>query len=141
MSPSLAKIDLLTVPESARHKLPYPFMASELTEDLEVDTDDLPRGPDLNEVARRYLKDSRGRPQEICAALKTVWAEVASLPVSEPLLQQADIQLFASNTSDTSTARAINEMRFGGNSKTAVLSHSPNKAEDITGDLAVYGRE
>lgn len=84
--------DLLTVPESTGHKLLYPFLASKLAEYLEVNTDDLPEGTELNEVACRYLKESKGKPQEIYAALKTVSAEAASLPVPEPLLQLADIR-------------------------------------------------
>jgi len=134
--------DLLTVPESTGHKLLYPFLATKLAEYLEVSTDDLPDGAELNEIACRYLKDNRGKPQEIYAALKTVWAEAASLPVPEPLLQLADIRpikLFVSTTFDSSLARAINERRFGGNPKTIVLAHSPNETEDIPGNLADLG--
>jgi hypothetical protein len=131
--------DLLTVPESTGHKLLYPFLASKLAEYLEVSTDDLPAGSELNEVACRYLKEGQGKPQEIYAALKTVWAEAAELPVSEPLLQLADIRplkLFVSTTFDPSLARALNERRYGGNSKTVVLAHSPSEAEDVPGNLA-----
>ena len=131
--------DLLLVPESTGHKLLYPFLAAKLAEYLEVNTDNLPQGAELNEVACRYLKDNRGKPQEIYAALKTVSAEAASLPAPEPLLQLADIrqlQFFVSTTFDSSLARAIDEKRFGGNPKTRVYAHSPNEVQDIPGDLA-----
>jgi hypothetical protein len=131
--------DLLTVPESTGHKLLYPFLAARLAEYLEVNTDNLPQGTELNEVACRYLKDNRGKPQEIYAALKAVSAEAESLPVPEPLLQLADIrriQLFVSTTFDSSLTRAINEKRFGGSPKTKVYAHSPNEVQDIPGDLA-----
>jgi hypothetical protein len=134
--------DLLTVPESTGHKLLYSFLASKLSEYLEVNTDDLLEGADLNEVACRYLKESKGKPQEIYAALKTVSAEASSLPIPEPLLQLADIRplkLFVSTTFDSFLTAAINEMRFAGNPRTKVYAYSPNEVEDIQGDLAALG--
>ena len=133
--------DLLTVPESTGHKLLYSFLAAKLAEDLEVDTDDLPEGADLNEVACRYLKERKGKPQEIYAALKRVSAEV-SLPIPEPLLQLVDIRplkLFVSTTFDSSLARAIDQKRFGGNPKTKVFAYAPNEVQDLPGDLASSG--
>jgi hypothetical protein len=130
------------VPEYTGHKLLYPFLATKLAEYLEVGTEDLPEGAELNEVTCRYLKESHGKPQEVYAALKTVWAEAASLPVSEPLLQLADIRpikLFVSTTFDSTLGRAIDEKRFGGNPRTLVRAHSPNETEDIPGNLDGLG--
>src|SRR5271165_1333157 len=131
--------DLLTVPESTGHKLLYPFLADKLAEYLEVNTDDLPAGSELNEVAWRYLKGSDTKPQDIYPALQMVWTEAAALPIPEPLLQLAAIRpfkLFVSTTFDPSLARAIDQKRFGGNPRTKVLAHAPNEVEDLSSDLA-----
>lgn len=135
--------DLLTIPESTGHKLWYPFLAARLSEYLEVNSDDLPEGAELNEVACRYLKkDSNNKPRDISAALKKVSAEAESWALPKPLLQLAainPIELFVSTTFDSLLARALNQIRFGGNSKTRVYSHSPNEVEDIPGDLPGLG--
>ena len=133
--------DLLTIPESSGPKLLYPFLAARLATYLKVSGDDLPEGAELNEVACRYL--GKGKPaQQLYAALKTVAAEAESLPVPEPLLQLAairPIQLFVSTTFDSSLTRALNQKRFGGNSKTRVFAHSPNEVQDLPGDLGSLG--
>ena len=80
--------------------------------------------------------------QHVYAALKTVAAEAETLPIPEPLLQLASIrplQLFVSTTFDSSLARALNEKRFGGNSKTRAFAHAPNEAEDLPADLKTLG--
>jgi hypothetical protein len=128
--------DLLTVPESTGHKLLYPFLASRLGGYLNVSTDDLPAGGELNEVAYRYL--SKGKPgQQIYAALKIVAAEADALPIPEPLLKLAEIrtlQLFVSTTFDSSVCRALNQKRYGNNLKTRIFAHSPNELQDLPGD-------
>lgn len=133
--------DLLTLPESAGHKLLYPYLAERLARYLRVSSDGLPPGGELNEVACRYL--SKGKPlQHVYAALKTVAAEAETLPIPEPLLQLASIrplQLFVSTTFDSSLARALNEKRFGGNPKTRAFAHTPNEAEDLPTDLKTLG--
>lgn len=134
--------DLLTVPESTGHKLLYPFLAARLAEYLDVNTDDLPDGWELNEVACRFLKERKGKPQEIYSGLMKVSAEAASLPIPEPLLQLAairPIRLFVSTTFDSLLARALNQVRFGGNSKTKVFAHSLEEVEDIPGNLEDLG--
>jgi hypothetical protein len=47
-----------------------------------------------------------------------------------------DIQLFVTTTFDSSLTRALNQVRFGGNPKTRVLTHSPNEVQDLPADFA-----
>src|SRR5437763_6126199 len=105
--------DVLTVPQSTGHKLLYPLLAARLATYLKLNTDDLPAGSELNEVACRHL--SRGKPlQQVNSALKMVAAEADALPISEPLLQLAEIgplQLFETTTFDSSLCRALNQTR------------------------------
>jgi hypothetical protein len=133
--------DLLTIPESTGHKLLYPFLAERLARYLKISDGNLPPGGELNEVACRYL--GKGKPvQHIYAALKTVAAEADALPIPEPLLQLADIRplsLFVTTTFDSSLTRALNQKRFGGNTKTRVFAHSPNEVEDLPGSVEGLG--
>ena len=125
--------DLLTIPESTGHKLLYPLLAHRLADRLGISAVDLPPGGELNEVACRYI--ARRKPvQHVYAALKVVAAEAETLPLPQPLLQLAAIrplQLFVSTTFDSSMTRALNETRFGGQSKTRVFAHAPNEMDDV----------
>ena len=125
--------DLLTVPESTGHTLLYPLLAQRLAKYLGVGDRDLPPGGELNEIACRYI--AKGKPvQRVYAALKTVATEAETLPIPEPLLQLAAIrpmQLFVSTTFDSSMTRALNEKRFGGQSRSRVFAHAPNEMEDL----------
>jgi hypothetical protein len=133
--------DLLTVPESTGHKLLYPLLAARLATYLKLNTNDLPAGSELNEIACRHL--SRGKPlQQVYAALKMVAAEADALPISEPLLQLAEIgplELFVTTTFDSTLCRALNQARFAGKTKTRVFAHAPNQVEDLPGDSKEIG--
>jgi hypothetical protein len=102
-----------------------------------VSAENLPEGAELNEVACRFLAQSN-QVEDIYPALKAVASKVEALPVPEPLLQLADIrplQLFVTTTFDSFMTRALNQKRFGGNTRTGVFAHSPSEVQDLPGDL------
>jgi len=130
--------DLLTVegPDG-----PRPFRAQlgeQLAEYLDVAGDNLPPGGELNAIACRYLAGGN-QIEDIYSGLKTVATKMDDLPVSEPLLQLADIRplkLFVTTSFESSLVRALNQQRFAGKEKTIVLAHSPTEVEDLPGDIA-----
>jgi hypothetical protein len=68
--------------------------------------------------------------QPIYHALRWVTVESDALGIPEPLLKLADIRrlrFFVSTTFDSCLVRALNAVRFGGASGTAVLSFSPDR--------------
>jgi hypothetical protein len=134
--------DLLAIPESTGHTLLYPYLAERLAKYLKVSADDLPAGSELNEVACRYLDNRKSKPQQIYSGLKSVAADAEALPVPEPLLQLAAIRplsLFVSTAFDSFLARALNQVRFGGQTKTRVFAHAPTEVGDLPGDLKTLG--
>ena len=125
--------DLLTIPESSGHTHLYPYLAARLAAYLEVSPENLPAGFELNEVASRFIE--AGNPgQDVYAALRTVAADADAFPVPEPLLHLAAIRplsLFISTTFDASLARALDQARFGGRTRTRVFAHAPTDMEDL----------
>jgi TIR domain/SIR2-like domain len=118
-------------------KLLYTYLAEQLAGYLGVSADTLPAGIELNEVAYRFLAQGN-QLEDIYPALKAVASKVEALPVPEPLLQLADIrplQLFVTTTFDSFLTRAINQKRFGGNTKTSVIAYSPTEVADLPGDM------
>ena len=132
--------DLLLIAQGDPPTLLYPLLAERLAQYLEVSDEAAPAALSLNAVACRYL--ARGNDaQDIYSALKAVMPPDSELRVPEPLVKLAEIgslKTFVSLTFDSLLERAINQVRFGGQRKTAVFSYSPNGTADLdpaaTGD-------
>lgn len=125
--------ELLELGDEGRGESLYPLIARRLGEYLEVPSDDLPAGDELNAVACRFI-DQRQDVQDLYPALKKVMPGADELATPEPLLQLARIRhlnLFVTTTFDPLLVRALDEVRFGGQAKTQVLAYSPSEAEDI----------
>lgn len=129
--------ELLTVGHEGRTQHLYPLLARRLGEYLEIPTDDLPAGEELNAIACRFI-DQRQDVQDLYPALKRVMPSEEELEIPEPLLQLARIRhfdLFVTTTFDPLLVRALDQVRFGGKSKTEVRTYGINDAEDIPDNL------
>src|SRR5262245_11160866 len=125
--------DLLLQSQGESPTLLYPLLAERLAQYLELADDGVPSPASLNAVACRYL--ARGNdPQDIYSALKAVMPPDTELPVPEPLVKLAQIgsfKTFVSLSFDSLLERAVNQVRFGGQKKTTVLSYSPSRTADL----------
>jgi len=75
--------DLLTVSDASGPRLLYPYLAERLADSLEVSSEKLPDGEELNEVACRFIT-AGNRVEGIYPRLKTVASRVeAALQVPE----------------------------------------------------------
>ncbi len=84
-----------------------------------------------------------GSLNDLHNALRDALRSAESLPVPEPLQQLAKIgsfTLFVSTTFDSFLARAIDEVRFGGNKRTEILEFSPFGRKDLSADSGSAGR-
>jgi hypothetical protein len=111
----------------------YPLLAERLATYLELTDIDPSEAPSLNTVACRYLAQGND-PQDVYSALKAVMPADDALEIPEPLIKLAEIRslkTFVSVTFDPLLERAINQVRFGGQRKTRVLTYAPNRTEDI----------
>ena len=125
--------DLLVLSQGDSPTLLYPLLAERLAQYLELSDEASPSGPSLNAVACRYLAGGND-PQDIYSALKAVMPPDSELPIPEPLIKLAEIgslKTFVSLTFDSLLERAINQVRFGGQRKTTVLSYSPTRTADL----------
>ncbi len=134
--------DLLTTSLDGRQVDLYPLLAERLAEYLQVSTDELPAGGEINAVACRYL-DAGGQLEELYPALMSVTPSPEELAIPAPPAQLAaitPIKLFLSTTFDPLLARALDQARFGGQPKTESLAYSPEKAQDLPVEAARLDR-
>jgi hypothetical protein len=134
--------DLLRIPDKDQNALLYPYLAERLARYLDVSSDGLPDGGELNEVAGRYLAQG-GVVEDIYSALKTISARAEGLSIPDPLLKLAEVrpfQLFVTTTFDSSLTRALNQVRFGGNTRTKVFAYSPTEVQDLPAGFKNDGR-
>ena len=134
--------DLLLLPLADEPVLLYPFLAERLAQYLELVEDESPPPATLNAVAGRYLAKGND-PEDVYSALKAVMPGEEDLPIPEPLIKLGGItsfKLYVSITFDSLLERAINQVRFGGQRKTQVLTYSPNRKEDLDSSMAALNR-
>ncbi len=115
----------------------YSYLAVQLAQRIGVSPDSLPEGNELNEVACRHLARG-GRLDDLYSQLFRISRE-APPPIPEPLLLLASIRpfrLFVTTTFDSLLERALNQVWFGGNAETQVLSYSLTKVQDLKGGVA-----
>lgn len=125
--------DLLTVRYQDQTVLLYPLIAQQLADYLRVSPTDLPEGDEINTVACRYLEKGN-RIEDIYSALKIVMPAENELSIPEPLAKLAAIRpfkLFVTTTFDPLLKRAIDQLRFSGQSTTKVFAYTPNTVEDL----------
>ena len=111
----------------------YSFLAERLAEYLEIPGDDLPATGALHEVACRFL-NRNGQIEDIYSGLKRVFPSPESFPLPPSLLQLAEIRpfkLFVTTTLDPFLQQALDEVRFGGQSRTRVFAYAPNAVQDL----------
>lgn len=111
-------------------------LAERLAEKLGVPAGGLGPSP-FHDVACRHLAQG-GDLQAVYTALCSALRASADLPVPAPLLELAEIahlRLFVSTTVDPFLARALDQVRFGGESGTEVLAFSPTDPRDLPADL------
>lgn len=125
--------DLLTLSLEGRDVALNTLVAERLAQHLHVPKAESPTEASLNEVACRYLAEG-GELEDIYSAIKSVMPAREELPLPERLLKLAAIEpfkLFVTTTFDPLLEYAINQVRFGGQSKTQVLAHSPLSTSDL----------
>ncbi len=125
--------DLLTVNVDGRETLLYPLLAKRLADRLDVSAARLPRGEELQEVARRHISE-RHDVQEIYRNLRIIFGELDPISIPAPLLQLARIpgfKLYVSTTFDVLTERAVDHERFGGQRQTLAFAYAPNDKQDL----------
>ncbi|MGH9140129.1 MAG: toll/interleukin-1 receptor domain-containing protein [Vicinamibacterales bacterium] len=135
--------DLLVLSQGDTPAFLYALLAERLASYLELNDDaGAPAGQSLNTVACRYL-GAGNDPQDVYSALKAVMPPDNELPIPDPLIKLASIgslNTFVSITFDSLLERAINQVRFGGQRKTRVLTYAPNRTEDLDPGVAAADR-
>lgn len=129
--------ELLTIRDNGKDSLLYPLLATRLADYLGVANGDLPAGGELNTIACRFLA-AGNQLEDLYPALKSVMPKATELAVPEPLLRLAEIpnfKLFVSTTFDPLLARALDQVRHGGQEKTEVYSYSPEEVGDLPNEL------
>lgn len=125
--------DLLTVGFEGRPTHLYRLLAERLAGYLGVETEDLPAGSELNEVACTYLAGG-GQLEDIYPAVKKVMPGADELELPEALLRLAEIaplRLFVSTTFDPLLQLALDRVRFSGQARTQVVAFSPEGGRDL----------
>lgn len=120
----------------------YRHLAERLAPRLGVSAEGLTDASPLHEVACRHLQQG-GDLQYVYSSLSSILKSYDDPQLPEPLLELAairPIQLYVSTTFDPFLARALDKVRFGGQSTTAVYSYSPDDAQDIPGPVEASGR-
>ena len=121
--------ELLTTTLEGRKVELYPYLADQLAARL-----GLPPGgaSTLSEVTCRYLATGKDL-EDVYFQLKSVVPSADRLTIPEPLRKLAALpfKLFVSVTFDGLLERAINEVRFAGQSRTRAITYSPQATADI----------
>jgi hypothetical protein len=110
----------------------YTYLARKLAERLAIPDGALPPHATLNEVVCHYLR-AGGVPEEIHPKIRPILNQARFEP-PEPLRQLGAIDrfnLFVVLTFDSLLANAIDQVRFGGESRTVELAYSPKSVQDL----------
>ncbi len=104
----------------------YDRLARELVRRLSLKEDLLPRAYRLLDVSNLYLQNPENEADDLFREVRDIWNDLR-WPVPKALRRLAEIRglnLFITTTFDSLLADALNETRFGGAKRTAVLSYS-----------------
>ena len=108
------------------------YVAERLALRLGLPSDALPPAPTLNEVVSLYLRHN-GRREALYPRIRSIVQEAALTP-PKMLRQLAEIRqfnLFVTTAFDPLLETAINEVRFGGASRTQTIAYAPNNVRDL----------
>ena len=124
--------ELLQVDTDAGPRALYDWVAEKLAAKLGVDTSQLPRPYNLNDVVCWFLA-SRGRREEAYTRLRSLFRDANFAPplALRQLAQITDFDLFVTTTFDPLLEQAINGERFGGAQSTDVVAYAPNRVADL----------
>ena len=124
--------ELLKVETESGPRLLYDWLADKLAAKLNVDTSELPRPYNLNDVVCWFLS-ARGRREEAYTRLRSILREASfePPPMLRRLAQITDFNLFVTTTFDSLLESAINQERFGGQAGTDVYAYAPNRVADL----------
>ncbi|MBS0580074.1 MAG: toll/interleukin-1 receptor domain-containing protein [Proteobacteria bacterium] len=124
--------ELLKVETDGGPRLLYDWLADKLAAKLNVDTSELPRPYNLNDVVCWFLS-ARGRREEAYTRLRSILREASfePPPMLRRLAQITDFNLFVTTTFDSLLETAINQERFGGQAGTDVYAYAPNRVADL----------
>jgi hypothetical protein len=128
--------ELLRVRQDGKEIPLYRYIADKLAERLEIPAGALPVEASLNAVVCHYLQ-SGGVPEEVYPKIRPILNQARFAP-PEPLLQLARIdrfRLFVVLTFDSLLAAAIDQVRFGGDTRTLELAYSPKNVQDLPGPI------
>ncbi len=127
--------ELLMVGTERGPRLLYDWAAEKLAARLGVDTSQLPQPLTLNDVVCQFLA-ARGRREEAYVRLRGIIKDANLEPPAalKYLAAIEDFDLFVTTTPDGLLESAINQARFAGAATTEVLSYSPNRVVDLSGE-------
>lgn len=111
----------------------YKYLARNLAEGLRVPPDLLPEDYTLGHVIYQYLQTPGSRRETMYRRMRSILTQ-SSFTVPEPLRKIAEIKdfsLYVSTTIDSLMEEAINQARFGGESRTGALVYTFNDAKDL----------
>ena len=133
--------ELLRVEINGQNVLLYHYLAERLAQRLQL----TPEPEDtLNAVVCRYLAQDRDNQREdIYPALKQAMPPLSEFKLPESLLKLAAIQpfkLFVTTCFDPLLTHALNQVRYGGQEKTQVLTFSPESTKDLPGPVEQLDR-
>ena len=124
--------ELLQVDTDAGPRALYDWVAEKLAAKLGVDTSQLPRPYNLNDVVCWFLA-SRGRREEAYTRLRSLFRDANFAPplALRQLAQITDFDLFVTTTFDPLLEQAVNLERFGGAQSADVIAYAPNRVADL----------
>ena len=127
IGPELLQVDIDGSPRQL-----YDWVAEKLAGKLGVDTSQLPKPYNLNDVVCWFLA-SRGRREEAYTRLRSLFRDANFAPplALRQLAQINDFDLFVTTTFDPLLEQAINAERFGGAQSTDVVAYAPNRVADL----------
>lgn len=126
--------ELLQCNLASETMLLYPYLAKQLADRLDIDFDP---GDTLNTVAARYLAKGGDR-EDIYPELMKAMPLLRHDQLPDPLLKLAGIRsfnLFVTTCFDPLLVHTLNQVRYGGQSKTQVLAFSPGSSSDLPEDF------
>ncbi|MCO6426975.1 toll/interleukin-1 receptor domain-containing protein [Nitrosomonas communis] len=135
VGPELLKIDI-----DGERTLLYTYLARQLAKKLEIyfePTDS------LSTVAGRYISQGIDRREDIYPELMNAMPSLTQDQLPDALVKLAEIskfKLFVTTSFDPLLVYALNQIRYGGESKTQVLAFSPESKDDLPKEFGQLDR-
>ena len=130
--------ELAVGPDDSGRVTLYEHLAHELTQRLGVSAERLSPAASLLEVCNLYLQQPESDADNLHREVKDTLRNLR-WPVPQPLQDLAavtDLTLFVTMTVDSLLEDALNQVRYGGERRTRVLTYSEkSQIQDVTGDF------